>query len=345
MKKRLCLILAVVFMVAAFAGCSSTGSTPSASDDASAAPSESAAAGASEGGGKDGKFLIGFSTDTTNSAWRSKMVSEMERAVAEHSDQLELIVTVAEDDTNKQISDIEDLVAQNIDLLVVSPHVADPLAPIVREVYESGIPVIVVDRAITGEAGKDFTTFIGANNETIGKQAGEIIAETLGGKGNVIELQGTAGASPTIGRGDPMREVLEGYPDIKILASQDCDYNETKAMETMENLLQANGEGTIDLVYAHADNMALGALKAIKAAGRENEGIKIVSIDAQKQAFEAIKEGTFLGTFTYPWPSEKAVEVALKILNGEEVEPSYDLESVFVTAENVDQYYDANSEY
>lgn len=330
-----------IFVIATLAACSSPQSAST-----SAAPSESMAAGASAPAeGKDGKFLIGFSTDTTNSAWRSKMVSEMQRAVAEHSDQLDLIVTVAEDDTNKQISDIEDLVAQGIDLLVVSPHVADPLAPIVREVYQSGIPVIVVDRAITGEAGKDFTTFIGANNETIGKQAGEIIAETLNGKGNVIELQGTAGASPTIGRGEPMKKVLEGSPDIKIVASQDCDYNETKAMETMENLLQVNGEGMIDLVYAHADNMALGALKAIKAAGRENEGIKIVSIDAQKQAFEAIKEGTFLGTFTYPWPSEKAVEIALKIMNGETVEPSYDLESVFVTAENVDQYYDANSEY
>ena len=113
----------------------------------------------------------------------------------------------------------------------------------------------------------------------------------------------------------------------------------------MENLLQANGEGRSTSFTHTRTTWPLGALKAIKAAGREDEGIKIVSIDAQKQAFEAIKEGTFLGTFTYPWPSEKAVEVALKILNGEEVEPSYDLESVFVTAENVDQYYDANSEY
>ena len=347
MKKHLALLIVLVMALSLFAACSSapaetsvakTTTTATDAPDTKAPETKTAETTASKE-----KFLIGFSTDTTTSAWRSKMVTEMEDAVAAHSDELELVVTVAEDDTNKQISDIEDLVAQGIDVLIVSPHVADPITPIVKEVYESGIPVIVVDRAVSGEA---FTTFIGASNEAIGRQAGDIIGELMEGEGNIIELQGTAGASPTIGRSEPMHAVLkEKYPNIKFIAEQDCDYNETKAMETMENLLQANPEGTIDLIYAHADNMALGAMKALKAAGRDNEGIKIVSIDGQKQTFEAIKEGCFTGTFTYPWPSEKAVEVALRILHGEEVEKNYELESAYVNADNVDEFYDPNSEF
>lgn len=340
MKKLSIFLLAVVFAISALAGCASgnTNETPATTTDAQTvteAPEDSEADNGE-------KFLIGFSTDTTTSAWRSKMVLEMEKAVEANSDKLELITTVAEDDTNKQISDIEDLVTRGIDLLIVSPHVADPLTPIVREVYESGIPVIVVDREVSGDA---FTTFIGASNVLIGEAAGKIIAEELNGKGNVIELQGTAGASPTIGRGEPMRAILEEYPDIKLIASQNCDYDEMTALETMENLLQVHGPGEIDLIYAHADNMALGAMKAIDAAGRSEDGIRIIGIDAQKQAFEAIMNGTFVGTFTYPWPSEKAIEIALKILNGEEVEKRYDLDTVFVDSSNVDQFYDPDSEY
>ena len=338
MKKILALTLALVMALCVFAGCSSSPAQSEAPTSSAAAPESSAAAPA-----EAKKYLIGFSTDTTTSAWRSKMVTEMEAAVAAHADELELVVTVAEDDTNKQISDIEDLVARGIDLLIVSPHVADPITPVVKEVYESGIPVIVVDRAVSGEA---FTTFIGASNEAIGAQAGDIIGSLLGGKGNVIELEGTAGASPTIGRSEPMHKALaEKYPDIKFIAQQDCDYNETKAMETMENLLQANPEGTIDLIYAHADNMALGAMKALKSAGRDKEGIKIVSIDGQKQTFEAIQNGQFTGTFTYPWPSEKAIEVALQILHGEQVEKNYELQSDYVNADNVADFYDPNSEF
>lgn len=336
MKKLFIFLFTIVFAISALAGCASndTSETPATTTVAESPEETTTVAGE--------KFLIGFSTDTTTSAWRSKMVLEMQKAVEANSDKLELIVTVAEDDTNKQISDIEDLVTRGINLLIVSPHVADPLTPIVRDVYESGIPVIVIDREVSGES---FTTFIGASNVLIGEAAGRIIVEELDGKGNVIELQGTAGASPTIGRGEPMRAILDEYPDINLIASQNCDYNEMNALETMENLLQVHGPGEIDLVYAHADNMALGAMKAIDAAGRSGDGIRIIGIDAQKQAFEAIKAGTFVGTFTYPWPSEKAIEIALKILNGEEVEKRYDLDTVFVDASNVDQFYDPDSEY
>lgn len=336
MKKLLALILALAMILVLAAGCSS-------SDSATDNSGEGQSADAADSADKSGeKYKIGFSMDFTTNVWRAVMLEKLEEAAEAHSDEIDLIVTNANADSNKQISDVEDLMAQDIDLLIITPYASEPLTPIIEEVYDKGIPVVVIDHEIQSEK---YTTFIGASNSQIGQKAGETIVEVLGEKGNIVELSGTPGMQATIDRGEVMHSVIDSYPDIKVLANVNCEYDQSTAMKSMEDILQNYDPEEIDLIYAYNDGMALGAIQAIEDAGYGDLGIKVLSIDAQKKTMEYITEGIVYGTFTYPWPSEQAIETALQILKGEEVEKYIELESVLVTAENVDQYYDPNSDY
>lgn len=344
MKKLAALILAGIIAGTMLAGCGgSDAESASSAASSSGAKSETSSASAEKAEGE--KYRVGFSMDFTTNVWRAVMLEEMEKAAAKHADEIELIVTNANEDSNKQISDVEDLLSQDIDLLIISPYLTEPLTPIIEEVYDKGIPVVVIDHDISSASDK-YTTFIGASNTQIGEKAGEKIVELLNENGNVVELSGTPGLQATIDRGDVMHSVADKYEGIKFLANVNCEYDQAKAMSNMEDLLQSLDPSEIDLIYTYNDAMALGAAQAIEDAGYGDAGIQILSIDAQKKAMEYIKEGKMIyGTFTYPWPSEKAIEVALEILHGNEVEKYYELESVLITAENVDEYYDPTSDY
>lgn len=340
MKKAIVVLLTAALFCGSLAGCgSSDGSSESVTDS-------SISASSGETASEDGeKYKVGLSIDFTTNVWRAVMLEKFEEAAAEHADEIEMIITNADEDSNKQISDVEDLVAQDIDILIISPYLTEPLTPIIEEVYDSGIPVVVVDHDISSESDK-YTTFIGASNTQIGQKAGETIVELLNGEGNVVELSGTPGLQATIDRGDVMHEVVDEYEGINFLANINCEYDQATAMASMEDLLQSLDPEEIDLIYTYNDAMALGAVQAIEDAGYGDLDIKVLSIDAQKKTMEYIQDGNMVyGTFTYPWPSEKAIEVALDILHGEEVDKEYELESVLITAENVDEYYDPDSDY
>lgn len=342
MKKLTALITAGIMAVVVLVGCGG-GESEVSSAAASSAKSETEGTSSAKEDGE--KYKVGFSMDFTTNVWRAVMLEKMEKAAEEHSDEIELIVTNANEDSNKQISDVEDLMSQDIDLLIISPYLTEPLTPIIEEVYDKGIPVVVIDHDISSVSDK-YTTFIGASNTQIGEKAGEKIVELLNGNGNVVELSGTPGLQATIDRGDVMHSVADKYEGIKFLANINCEYDQAKAMSNMEDLLQSLEPSEIDLIYTYNDAMALGAVQAIEDAGYSDAGVQILSIDAQKKTMEYIKEGKMIyGTFTYPWPSEKAIEVALDILHGNDVEKYYELESVLITAENVDEYYDPNSDY
>lgn len=342
MKKLTALITAGIMAGVVLVGCGG-GESEVSSAAASSAKSETEGTSSAKEDGE--KYKVGFSMDFTTNVWRAVMLEKMEKAAEEHSDEIELIVTNANEDSNKQISDVEDLMSQDIDLLIISPYLTEPLTPIIEEVYDKGIPVVVIDHDISSVSDK-YTTFIGASNTQIGEKAGEKIVELLNGNGNVVELSGTPGLQATIDRGDVMHSVADKYEGIKFLANVNCEYDQAKAMSNMEDLLQSLEPSEIDLIYTYNDAMALGAVQAIEDAGYGDVGVQILSIDAQKKTMEYIKEGKMIyGTFTYPWPSEKAIEVALDILHGNDVEKYYELESVLITAENVDEYYDPNSDY
>jgi len=298
---------------------------------------EAPAKGKAEEAAAGKKFVIGFSQSTMIDPWRINMLKQMEDAVKEHEDEIEFIWTDARNDNMKQIADVEDLVARGIDLLIISPREAQPLTEVVSKVYRSGIPVITLDRNILSD---DYTCFIGASNLEIGEAAGRLMVQKLNGKGNVVEIEGILGATPTIERSQGFHNIVDDYPDIKVIVKKPGNYLRIEAIKVMEDALQAHPK--IDAVYAHNDEMALGAIIAAEQAGR-CEGLVVIGIDGQREAFEAIMEGKMTATFIYPNGSKEAIETALKILKGEKVPKHIKLPTQMVDKSNVKQFYNPNS--
>jgi ribose transport system substrate-binding protein len=326
MKKTFKLLLTLVLVVALFAGCGSNApKTPSETPSQSANPSENPS---------EKKFLVGLSQGTMNHPFRVAMVEENVAYAKEHYPNMEIIVTDANNDSSKQVTDVEDLIAKGIDALIISPLTAEALTDVVEKAMEKGIPVITLDRNVN----TDVTSFVGAENKPMGVASAKLLAEMLDGKGKIIEIQGTAGASATIDRHDGFVEELANHPDLEIVAEQYCDYLRENAMTYMEDMLQRFGPGEIQAVYAHNDEMALGALEAMRAAGRDDEGIILIGMDGSEVAFEAIKEGAMTFTVVYPYCAPEGVQVAYKILTGEKVDTRIQLDTAIVNKDNIDEW-------
>jgi ribose transport system substrate-binding protein len=262
-----------------------------------------------------GKYLIGFSQANLGEPWRVAMNDQV-AARAKDFPELEIVYADAQQDNAKQVADVESFLRQKIDLLIISPNEAKPLTPIVKRVYEAGIPVIVLDREIEGDT---YTTFIGANNREIGREAGEYAAQLLNGKGNVVEIKGLPGSTPARDRSEGFREAIAKFPDIHIIHDPVANWLREEAMTQMEAALAAHPD--IDLVYGHNDPMAIGAYLAARAKGRENE-MKFIGIDGLPGldgGRQAVADGKLAATFVYPTGGKEAVETAVKILHGEKV--------------------------
>lgn len=260
------------------------------------------------------KIRVGLSISTLNNPF---FVDLRDGALeAANALGIELVVVDAQNDPNRQLSGIENLIQSKVDVILVNPCDSSAVVPAVKAANKAGIPVVTVDR---GADGGEVVTHIASDNVAGGRMAGEFIAKLLGGKGKVVELEGIPGTSAARDRGKGFNEAIAKYPNIKVVARQEAGFDRAKGMTVMENILQAQPE--IDAVFAHNDEMALGALRAIKAAGRLDK-IKIVGFDATDDAVKAVKEGTMVATVAQK-PREMgkiAVEIARKIMNGEKVE-------------------------
>lgn len=276
------------------------------------------------------KIKIGFSQGTMNHPWRVAMVEGNKKYAAEHYPDVDLIVTDGNNDASKQVADVESLIAQGIKVLMISPLTEQALTPVVKEAMDAGIKVVTLDRKVNTPV----TVHVGGENLPLGVGAGEFLAKKLNGKGNIIELQGTAGASATIDRNKGFAEAIAMHPDMKVVASQNCDYTRDKAVKFMEDMVQRFGPGQIQAVYAHNDEMALGAIQVLEAAGRLNE-VAVVGIDGQETAFEAVKQGKLAATFVYPFVAPEGIETAYKVAKGEEVPETITLPTVSVTPDNI----------
>ena len=280
------------------------------------------------------KIKIGFSQGTMESSWRVNMVEGNKKYAEANLPDVELIVTNGENDASKQVSDVESLIAQGVKTLIISPVTADALTPVVKQAMDAGIPVVTLDRKVN----TDVTLHIGADNVLIGKTAGEFVCQTLNGKGNVIEIQGTAGASATVDRHDAFHKVLaEKCPDVKVVADQVANYVREPAIKFMEDMLQRFKPGEIQLVYAHNDDMALGAVTALEAAGRLSE-VKVVGIDGENAAYDAIKAGKMVATFTYHFVAPEGIQYGYKIAKGEKLDKEIILPTHQVDATNVEEW-------
>lgn len=276
---------------------------------------------------------IGFSQGTLNHPWRVAMVEGNRTWAEEHLPNVNLIITDGQNDSGKQVADVESLLAQSIDVLMISPLTAQALTPIVADAMAAGIPVVALDRKVN----TDVTSYITAQNEPIARQAGQFFADQLEGKGNIVQIEGTAGASAAAERKSGFEETIAKYPDMKIVATQNADFLREPAAKFMEDVLQRFGPGEIDGVYAHNDEMALGALTAIEAAGRLDE-IMVTGLDGQNNAIQAVKDGKLFATFTFPFVAPEGIQYAYRVCIGDDMSGNHYLDSQTITADNVDEW-------
>lgn len=277
---------------------------------------------------------IGFSQGTMNHPWRVAMVEGNKGWADANLPNVELVITDGQNDSSKQVADVESLLAQNIDVLMISPLTQQALTPIVQDVMAAGIPVVALDRKVNTAT----TVYITAQNEPIARQAGQFFVDQLKGKGNIVQIEGTAGASAAAERKSGFEEVLAKHPDMKIIATQNADFLRENAAKFMEDVLQRFGPGEIDGVYTHNDEMALGALTAIEAAGRMDE-IMVTGLDGQNNAIQAVKDGKLFATFTFPYVAPEGIQFAYSICAGKKYDnASVILDSQTITSDNVDNW-------
>jgi ribose transport system substrate-binding protein len=281
------------------------------------------------------KIKIGFSQGTMESSWRVNMVERNKKWwEANIADKVDLIITNAENNASKQVADVESLLAQGIKILVISPVTADALTPVVKQAMDAGVQVLTLDRSVNTPV----TSHIGADNILIGTTAGKFVCETLGGKGSVAEIQGVAGASATVDRHDAFNATIaKECPDVKVVADGIGDYVREPAMRFTEDLIQRFPEGQLDLIYTHNDGMALGAVSALEAAGRLDD-VKVVGIDGEEAAYQAIKDGKMAATFTYHFVAPEGMMYAWDLAQGKTLDKKIVLPTAQIDSSNVDQY-------
>lgn len=261
------------------------------------------------------KTVIGLSISTLNNPFFVDLRDGAKAAADANG--MELVVMDAQDDASKQLANIENMIQQKVSVIIVNPVDSKAIVPAIEAANKANIPVITVDR---GAAGGKVVAAIASDNVAGGKMAGKYIVEKLGAKGKVVELEGIPGTSAANDRGKGFNEEAKAAAGISIVAKQPADFDRAKGMKVMENILQANPE--INAVFAHNDEMALGALEAIKAAKRT--GVMVVGFDATPDAVKAVNEGTLAATVAQkPKDMGKiAVETAKKVAANEKVEAS-----------------------
>lgn len=276
--------------------------------------------GASEGAAGNGS--IGFSVSTLNNPFFVTL-SEGAKEKAE-ADGAKLILVDAGDDAAKQTSDIEDLISKNISVLIVNPVDSDAVAPAVKDAVAKGIKVISVDRVVNGV---DVDCAIASDNVEGAKMATEYLVSVIGEGAKVAELEGVSGASATIDRGEGFHIVAD--EQLNVVSKQTANFNRSEGMSVMENMLQANSD--IKGVFAHNDEMALGAVEAIGS-----KGIPVVGFDATDDAIAAIKAGRMAATVAQKpdLMGATAVETAMKLAAGETVEKEIPVEVELITKDN-----------
>ncbi|WP_437729461.1 ABC transporter substrate-binding protein [Sorangium sp. So ce861] len=238
------------------------------------------------------KITLGFSQIGAESEWRTANTKSIEEAAKAAG--IELKFSDAQQKQENQIKAIRSFIAQKVDVIAFSPVVETGWEPVLREAKAAKIPVILTDRAVDTKDDSLWVTFIGSDFVEEGRRAAKWLVEKTKdqqGTVNIVELQGTVGSAPAIDRKKGFEEILKDKPNFKILRSQTGDFTRAKGKEVMEAFLKAEGKN-INVLYAHNDDMAIGAIQAIEEAGlKPGQDILIISIDAVKGAFEAMMAG------------------------------------------------------
>ncbi|HWK48201.1 MAG TPA: ABC transporter substrate-binding protein [Stellaceae bacterium] len=267
-------------------------------------------------------YKVGFAQTESNNPWRLAQTQSMKDEAAKRGWQL--VYTDASGSAAKQVADVDSMIAQHVDVIFLSPREEKPLIPAVMKAKKAGIPLFLIDRSVDAnlaKPGRDYVSFIGSDFVDEGRRAGEWLVKATGGTAKVIELQGTSGSSPANDRKKGFAEVIAKSPGIQIVASQDGDFARDKGRQVMETLLQAHPEATA--VFAHNDEMALGAITALEAAGRHpGKDITVVSIDGEKDGLQAIIDGKLGATVECnPRFGPGAFQAAADYAAGKKIDP------------------------
>lgn len=292
-------------------------------------------AGCNRGANKDGEkgIVIGASMLSLQSEFVVNVKDAMEAHAKEKS--VELIVNDAQRTADKQVQQIETFISQKVDAIILNPCEVEASSPAVEKAKAAGIPVINVN----SETAAAPDGFVGSRDEDAGEIAMEQIAKLLQGKGNIVIIEGYMGQAAQIKRAIGAKNVLKKYPGITVLAVQTADWDRAKGMSLMENWIQSYGD-KINAVFAHNDEMGMGALQALEQAKLKDKVI-VVSIDAIADALQAVKDGRLDATVYQDAKGQGAgaIDMAIQLIKKEPVEKK-DIFIPFqlVTKENVDAF-------
>lgn len=247
---------------------------------------------------------------------------------------VELLWNSANNDVATQANQVDQLINQKVDAIIIVPVQADSLAPQMAKAKEAGIPVVAVNTALQDSGA--LASAVLPDDVKAGEQEMQMMADKLGGKGNIVILQGPLGSSPELDRTKGIETVLAKYPDIKVLAKDTANWKRDEAVNKTKNWLSSFGD-ELDAVVSENDDMGLGAVQALKEAGKT---MPVVGIDGIQDGLAAVKDGSFIGSSLQHGRVEMAtgLAVALKITNGETVNKTYTYIMPAITPENVDQY-------
>jgi galactofuranose transport system substrate-binding protein len=288
------------------------------------------------------RYKVGFSQMESNNPWRIAETKSFHDTAETCG--WDLIATDAAGSAAKQVADVDSMIAQGIDVLFLPPREEKPLIPAVKKAKAAGIPTFLVDRSVDPNAAKpgvDFVAFLGSDFIDQGRRVAEwTIANFKGDKGVIVELEGTTGSSPANDRKSGFDDRILQDERFEIVASQTGDFARDLGRQVMETLLQAHPD--VNIVYAHNDEMAIGAIQALELAGRKpGEDILVVSIDGTRDALQAIIDGKMGVTVeSSPFFGPLACETMKRYAAGETIEPWVQVKDRIFTPENAADHID-----
>ncbi|MEJ7651084.1 MAG: substrate-binding domain-containing protein [Nakamurella sp.] len=285
---------------------------------------------------KKDKYVIGYSQANNAEPYRAQLNAQLEYYVKQQPNLELLPIADAQQDSSRQVSQVQQFIQQKVDILIVSPNESDPLTPPVEQACAAKIPVIVLDRTVNTDC---ISAFIGGDNVAIGKAAGELAVSLLPDGGNVAELRGILSNQPQIDRDKGFRDAIAANPKIKIVKEQEGKWLKEEGTKVTQQWLQSGDK--IDLVYAHNDPMALGAYLAASAANKQTD-IKFIGIDGlaiPDGGIRAVEQGQLAGTFVYPTGAKESVDTIEKMIGGEAFSTKQVLPTTAVTKANAAEIY------
>lgn len=287
---------------------------------------------------KQAPIIIGFAQLGSESAWRNANTESIKSAAKDTG--ISLIFENAEGSQDAQKQIIKDFILQRVDVIIFPPLVTTGWENILKEAKEANIPVIIADRTIQPNDPNLYTAFVGGNFLLEGKKAAKWLVEHTkpDKKVNIVELRGLAGSSPAVDRAKGFRMVINNYPNFTFIDSVTGDFIKAKGKLQMQKLLKKHGRN-INVVFAHNDDMALGAIEAIQEYGlKPGKDIIIVSVDGEKAALQAIKDGKAnVSVECSPLLGPKLISTAIKVSKAEKVPKTIFMEEKVFTVENVDK--------